>query len=67
MQIATNAVAGFHAAAGVARLQSDLGVCANPTWYVGTSRAGHSDNRTVMITESKFHDVDLRQPLEPSP
>ena len=63
MQIATNAAAGIHAAAGVARLQTELGACAYP-WHVGVSRAGHSDNRNVMITESKFHH---RWPVEPSP
>jgi len=67
MQIATNAAAGIHAAAGVARLQTELGVCAYP-WPVATSRAGHSD-KNVMITKSdrKFHNLHLRQPLEPSP
>jgi len=59
----TSTVAGFHAAAGAARLHAGHGFCAYP-WQIGTSRAGHIVTRNVMITDSKLH---LRWPQESSP
>jgi hypothetical protein len=56
-------VAGFEAAAGAARPHAGHGFCAYP-WQIGTSRAGHTVTRNVMITDSKLH---IRWPQEPSP
>jgi hypothetical protein len=59
----TSTVAGTHAAAAAARSHAGHGFCAYP-WHVGAVRAGQSEFRNVMITDSK---LTLRWPQEPSP